>query len=294
LNAAILGMRRADIARKFDAIVAFAEIDGFIDTPVKRFSSGMFVRLAFAVAAHLEPEILLVDEVLAVGDAGFQRKCLGTIDTAVRAGRTVVFVSHDMGAVTALSRRAVLIDRGRVRAVGPAREVVHGYLRSLAEASGLGTRDLRPPDSLPVAVTALRTTGPDGKPTAVVTRSAAVAVTVEGEVRRRPDPGQEYFVAIDVRGAEGELLFRTHNVEQRERASVPDRLGAFALTCVLPPDLLPAGSYRIGLVSGIAGKVELQDVPTALSLDVVQDHLLAGLWTGTSGLLTPRCEWREG
>src|SRR5262249_59519167 len=111
VKAAILGMRRAESAQKFDAIVDFAESDGFIDTPVKRYSSGMFVRLAFAVAAHLEPEILLVDEVLAVGDAGFQRKCLGTIDAAVREGRTVIFVSHDMAAVTALSRRRLLPDR---------------------------------------------------------------------------------------------------------------------------------------------------------------------------------------
>jgi lipopolysaccharide transport system ATP-binding protein len=127
LNGALLGMRKAEIDRKFDEIVAFAETERLLDTPVKRYSSGMYVRLAFAVAAHLEPDILLVDEVLAVGDRSFQRKCLGKMDDISRGGRTVLFVSHNMGAVRALCRKALWLDRGRVEKIGPAHEVIQAY-----------------------------------------------------------------------------------------------------------------------------------------------------------------------
>jgi lipopolysaccharide transport system ATP-binding protein len=128
LNGAILGMKRTEIARRFDEIVAFAEIEPFLDTPVKRYSSGMYVRLAFAVAAHLEPEILLVDEVLAVGDAGFQRKCLGKMGDVAGQGRTVLFVSHNMAAVTALCGRAMLLSRGQTEFCGEADQAVARYM----------------------------------------------------------------------------------------------------------------------------------------------------------------------
>ena len=129
LNGAILGMRKAEIDRKFDEIVDFAEIEKFLDTPVKRYSSGMYVRLAFAVAAHLEPEILLVDEVLAVGDIAFQRKCLGKMGDVARGGRTVLFVSHNMAAIQALCDRSILIYRGSLAMNGTTPEVVQEYLR---------------------------------------------------------------------------------------------------------------------------------------------------------------------
>jgi len=128
LNGAILGMRKREIARKFDAIVAFAEIDKFVDTPVKYYSSGMYVRLAFSVAAHLEPDILLVDEVLAVGDAAFQRKCLGKMGETSREGRTVLFVSHNLGAMSALTRTCVYIHRGQLMDFGDTASVVQRYL----------------------------------------------------------------------------------------------------------------------------------------------------------------------
>ncbi|HEX2832201.1 MAG TPA: ABC transporter ATP-binding protein [Thermoanaerobaculia bacterium] len=128
LNGAILGMSREEIRRNFDAIVAFAEIEKFLDTPVKRFSSGMYVRLAFAVAAHLTPEILLVDEVLAVGDIDFQRRCLGRMNEVARSGRTVIFVSHNLSSIEALCRQTVLMSRGQVALQGPTREVLAGYL----------------------------------------------------------------------------------------------------------------------------------------------------------------------
>jgi lipopolysaccharide transport system ATP-binding protein len=131
LNGAILGMTRAEIARKFDEIVAFAEVERFLDTPVKRYSSGMYVRLAFAVAAHLEPEILIVDEVLAVGDAEFQKRCLGKMhDVAANQGRTVLFVSHNMAAIQALCGQALLLDGGRTRGIGGVKDVIEAYLLS--------------------------------------------------------------------------------------------------------------------------------------------------------------------
>ena len=138
LNGAILGMKRAEIDRKFDEIVAFAGVERFIDTPVKHYSSGMYLRLAFAVAAHLEPEILIVDEVLAVGDAEFQKRCLGKMGEVARGGRTVLFVSHNMDAVQRLCSRCVLLEGGRVATLGPTRQVVRRYLSAELRHAGPG------------------------------------------------------------------------------------------------------------------------------------------------------------
>jgi lipopolysaccharide transport system ATP-binding protein len=140
LNGAILGMKRAEITRDFDSIVEFAGVERFVDTPVKRYSSGMYVRLAFAVAAHLTPEILLVDEVLAVGDAEFQRRCLGRMSEVARSGRTVIFVSHNLSSIARLCPRTVLLDHGTVAAIGPSRDVIGRYL---ARGGGDSSWDLR-------------------------------------------------------------------------------------------------------------------------------------------------------
>src|SRR5262249_13125337 len=147
LNGAILGMTKAEIRRKLDEIVAFSECEDFIDTPVKRYSSGMYVRLAFAVAAHLEPEVLIVDEVLAVGDAQFQDKCLGKMQAGSRGGRTVLFVSHNMGAVRRLCSRVVLLDGGRVASIGEPAHVIEDYLGGAVQAAGLWRRDSPIPES---------------------------------------------------------------------------------------------------------------------------------------------------
>ena len=138
LNGAILGMPRKEINRKFDEIVAFAEVEKFLDTPVKRYSSGMYVRLAFAVAAHLEPEILVVDEVLAVGDAQFQKKCLGKMEEVGKQGRTVIFVSHNMGAIQSLCDKAILMDSGKIVAYGPVSDQIDRYINYTRE--GISTR----------------------------------------------------------------------------------------------------------------------------------------------------------
>ena len=132
VNGAVLGMKRADVNRRFDEIVAFAEIERFIDTPVKHYSTGMYLRLAFSVAAHLEADIMLVDEVLAVGDAAFQRKCLGKMSDVVHSGRTILFVSHDLAAISALCPSTMWIDAGSMRRIGPTSDVIHDYVAGAA------------------------------------------------------------------------------------------------------------------------------------------------------------------
>lgn len=141
LNGSILGMNKAEVERKFDEIVAFSGVEQFLDTPVKRYSSGMYVRLAFAVAAHLDPEILIVDEVLAVGDAQFQKKCLGKMETAGKEGRTVIFVSHNLSAVELLCPRAMLMESGMNSEIGPSKEIIGRYLESVSGLAGKSLRD---------------------------------------------------------------------------------------------------------------------------------------------------------
>jgi len=164
LSGAILGMGKSEINRKFDEIVAFSELEKFLDMPVKHYSSGMFVRLAFAVAAHLEPEILFVDEVLAVGDVRFQRKCLGKMHAVARVGRTVILVSHNMGSITQLCGRCVLLDEGGVKAVGGANEMVNQYLADSGAAGISVSLDPRRNVRADAVITDCWIAGEDGRP----------------------------------------------------------------------------------------------------------------------------------
>jgi lipopolysaccharide transport system ATP-binding protein len=230
--------------------------------------------------------------VLAVGDAGFQRKCLGKIDSVAREGRTVVFVSHDMNTVTTLSRRALLLDAGRLVQDAPVRDVVGRYLGMLTVEQPRGERRLTPPADAPVAVTAARTLGARGETAAALPRSEAIVIALDGEVRRPPREDEEYFVALDVHGPDGLRLFRTHNVEQRWFGAVPRETGAFRLTCTVPAELLIPGRHRLGVIVGVAGRGHVQEVDPLLEMDVMQDRLVADLWTGHVGVVTPRCEWK--
>ena len=180
-------MRKAEIDRKFDEIVAFSEIEQFLDTPVKRYSSGMYVRLAFAVAAHLEPEILIVDEVLAVGDFAFQKKCLGKMqDVATGDGRTILFVSHNMGALAQLCDRGILLEKGTVTAIGPIQDVIEDYL---AVGGRPGTAravfPIEPVQALPV--TSAEILHDDGSPGSDFSCDEPIEVRLQFEVRQ-PDP----------------------------------------------------------------------------------------------------------
>jgi homopolymeric O-antigen transport system ATP-binding protein len=293
LNGAILGMKKVEIDRRFDEIVAFAEIERFIDTPVKHYSSGMYVRLAFAVAAHLEPQILIIDEVLAVGDAAFQKKCLGKMGDIAKGGRTVLFVSHDMTAVASFSLQAALLDRGTLRQIGPVNEVVQEYLHSMAVGCVRGQRDLEPSPDLPFYVTSVGTSDYRDNATAVVPRSSALVITVQGEVQEVRPVSDEYLVALDIKTVNDMLLFRTHNIEQRASGGIPHRIGPFVLKCIIPPDLLPSGTYRVGVHTAIAGKMYLQDFYPVVEFDVIQDQLLGDIFAATHGILTPRCDWMQ-
>jgi lipopolysaccharide transport system ATP-binding protein len=187
-------MSRRDIQRRFDEIVAFAEVERFLDTPVKRYSSGMYVRLAFAVAAHVEPDILLVDEVLAVGDAAFQRRCLGKMEEVAGEGRTVLFVSHNMTTIQSLCERAYLLDGGRLVEEGPAREVVRSYLQVMSSTVNvpLDEREDRGGDGS-VRLCALRVEDADGHPSIRVGSRLRVTLSYRGD---RPLRNARLWVSI--------------------------------------------------------------------------------------------------
>jgi lipopolysaccharide transport system ATP-binding protein len=180
LNGAILGMKRSEIARQFDRIVAFAEVEPFVDTPVKHYSSGMYLRLAFAVAAHLEPEILLVDEVLAVGDAAFQKRCLGRLGEVAQEGRTVIFVSHNLSAVERLCDKALLLDHGRLVFQGSTSEAIERYLQA-GPTTGLLAEAARRPGRGWVRFTRIQALS-DGRPATHLTSGARVELRLDYEI----------------------------------------------------------------------------------------------------------------
>ena len=181
LNGAILGMKRTEIERKFDEIVEFSEVEQFIDTPVKRYSSGMYLRLAFAVAAHLEPEILVVDEVLAVGDAEFQRKCMGKMSDVAQAGRTVLFVSHNMSAILRLTEETIVLDKGRLVYRAPTPQAVDYYMAAGFTGAGerLWTAEEIPADAAPFRPLALRLRDTNGQVVDTLRSTEPISVEME-------------------------------------------------------------------------------------------------------------------
>jgi lipopolysaccharide transport system ATP-binding protein len=243
LNGAILGMTRAEITRKFDEIIAFAEVEQFLDTPVKRYSSGMYVRLAFAVAAHLEPEILIVDEVLAVGDAAFQKKCLDKMDEAGHTGRTVLFVSHNMQAVTRLSNRCVLLDKGRLVLDGPSSRVAGAYL-----SSGVGVTSARewgdladaPGDDV-VRLRGVRVRSRDGELVDTIDIRRPVGIELDYEVL---EPGHVFHPHFGLRNEDGVMLFVAQDVDEtwRRRRRPP---GRYCSTGWIPGNLLAEGAISV-------------------------------------------------
>lgn len=249
LNAAILGMRRGDISKNFDAIVSFAEVEKFIDTPVKHYSSGMYLRLAFAVAAHLEPEILVIDEVLAVGDANFQKKCLGKMEEVAHAGRTVLFVSHNMAAVERLCTRAMLLEQGTVATTGPVREVLNRYLTS--ETGQLGERKwpdsrLAPGDGV-VRMRAVRAV--DEKRTIV--NQVRVTETFELELEFEVfEAGHRLDVVFYLYDSSGNIVFVTQDSQSQEWRARTRPVGVHRSRCRVPANLLNEG--RLSVLAGIS------------------------------------------
>jgi ABC-type polysaccharide/polyol phosphate transport system ATPase subunit len=273
LNGAILGMTRTEMRRKFDEIVAFAEVEKFLDTPVKRYSSGMYVRLAFAVAAHLEPEIMVVDEVLAVGDAEFQRKCLGKMRDVSSHGRTVVFVSHNMGAIRALTRRCLLLDGGRIQADTSAAEAVEAYLAHAARGveGGVFLRGEPPARGRPFHVHQVTTRRePDAEPINQFDCDQPFLICVDYAATRRV-PG--LFGYINLLRADGAMIYEG---DSRDMGCNPlDEIngGEGRLLIKVPPRILGAGTYQIYLSfrSGFDSAGPEIDTPGIVGQFVVDD-----------------------
>jgi lipopolysaccharide transport system ATP-binding protein len=277
LNGAILGMRRTEIESKFDEMVAFAEIEKFIDTPVKHYSSGMYVRLAFAVAAHLEPEILLVDEVLAVGDAAFQKKCLGKMGDVVQQGRTVLFVSHNMGLMQALCQRGIFLHDGIVRADTSIDGAVQAYLQTLEqpESVDLARRTDRKGRGR-VRLTAVEILNGGGGPPSVDAASVGAAAMLRTGspacFRFHFDgtmPGMSCVFTIFNQLGQRIAYFKS---DAPGPADLHDPDNGSTFVCELDELLLVAGRYRLGVL--IRGGGEWQDyVETAATFDVQEGQL---------------------
>jgi lipopolysaccharide transport system ATP-binding protein len=240
LNGAILGMTRAEIQRKFDEIVAFAETEQFIDTPVKHYSSGMTVRLAFAVAAHLEPEILIVDEVLAVGDLMFQKKCLGKMDEVARAGRTVLFVSHDLNAVNSLCERAILLHKGGIATSGATADVSRYYLdHSNNMYSAITWAPLPNKVETEVKLNNVNVLQNNAATSAINCREPFI-IDIDYELRQ-PLRASRFFLIV--RNDRGELIFTTSDYDVLTPAAENRKAGRFVSRIEIPGGLLKTGGY---------------------------------------------------
>ncbi|MCX5998576.1 MAG: ABC transporter ATP-binding protein [Chloroflexi bacterium] len=244
LNGAIIGMKKVEIDRRFDEIVAFAEIEKFLDTPVKRYSSGMYVRLAFAVAAHLEPEVLIVDEVLAVGDASFQKKCLGKMGDVAKGGRTVLFVSHNMAAITRLCPHAILLESGRVLRAGEASRVVSDYLESgLAKRAAREWPELhKAPGNDIVRLRAVRVRDQDGTITDATDIRKGVGIEIEYDVLQ---PGHVLVPNYHFFNEQGVCAFVASDLDP-EWHRKPRSAGRYVSTAWIPGNFLSEGRLTVG------------------------------------------------
>jgi lipopolysaccharide transport system ATP-binding protein len=266
LNGAILGMRRAEILRKFDEIVAFAEVEKFIDTPVKRYSSGMYLRLAFAVAAFLESEILLVDEVLAVGDANFQKKCLGKMRDVSASGRTVLFVSHNMAAVEGLCNRCLFISDGKLTGDGTPHELVTKYLAAEA-APEHATRDLHQHPGrrggMKTILTGVTLTTPSGLPASSIRMGEGLTIIIEFDCGLHPvRPNVNLCVKNNY------VPVFTASTRVQKQYQVADSMSAGSISCELRDLPLLEGTYSIDLFFGDEYQ-SLDVIYDAISFDVI-------------------------
>jgi lipopolysaccharide transport system ATP-binding protein len=296
LNGAILGMTRAEIKRKFDEIVAFSGIEKFLDTPVKRYSSGMYVRLAFAVAAHLEPDILIVDEVLAVGDSQFQKKCLGKMDeVAKKEGRTVLFVSHSMPAITRLCSHAIFLAKGEVAALGRPHEIVRHYLSDGTNhpAERTWTEETAPGDDV-ARLHRVRVCDENGELREAYKTTDRVEIEIDYWCLSREE---RIVVSIHFVNEEGTILFCSNDWNDDSWWSTPRRHGLVRARCSVPPHFLAEG--RINILAALC--TYNPDAVHALEQDAVSFQVIedpdsrtargeyAGVWPG---VLRPRLKWK--
>ena len=264
LNGAILGMTRAEIRQQFDAIVDFSGVEQFLDTPVKRYSSGMCVRLAFSVAVHLKPEILIVDEVLAVGDGDFQRRCLAKMDEVARSGRTIILVSHNLGSIQALCSRVLFLEGGRLVQDGPADEVIGNYLQRLQTMSGSTEDD---PDSWHgsgvVRVTHVRLLSPANELLSNVMGGEDLVVEI---AYQSPTRGQRASVILNLYNDDGLAVAAAHTL--LTRPDLPPLGEAGVLRCVMRRLPLTTGQYRLAIAIQVNGETA-DYLPRAASLEVI-------------------------
>jgi lipopolysaccharide transport system ATP-binding protein len=293
LNGTILGMTRREINAKLSRIIDFSGVERLIDTPVKRYSTGMYVRLAFAVAAHLDPEVLIIDEVLAVGDYEFQQRCMGRIEDISKSGRTVLFVSHDMQAVSRLCNRIYWLEQGRVAESGPSAQVVASYLQAQA---GVGAERTFTPETAQgdvARITSARIVDEDGKTVDAVDVRRSVGVEIAFTVLK---PGNALFPKIKISTGQSEIAFNALDTDQRWREPVEP--GAYVSTAWIPGNLLNEGmvSVDVGIASLAAPKLlHHVSLPSVLSFHV-QDpgagDSAKGLFTGQlRGVVRPVLEW---
>ncbi|MBI5935036.1 MAG: ABC transporter ATP-binding protein [Chloroflexi bacterium] len=294
MNGAILGMKRAEIDRKFDEIVDFSEVATFIDTPVKRYSSGMYLRLAFAVAAHLEPEILVVDEVLAVGDAEFQRKCLGKMGDVAQQGRTVLFVSHNMSAILRLTQEAIVLNKGKLVMRAPTQQAVDFYLSSGQAQAGERAWDA---DDVPAAsapFTPIRLTVKDGRGKVVDTIRSTEPVTLEFEYRLDA-PVTGLRIGIYVSTMRGEYVltsFDTDDADHFEKYAVRNT-GYYISRATLPADIFNEGRYSVGVNASSFGVRRYFMDENALAFNVDISGAPGTQWPEPRvGPIRPRLEWK--
>ena len=289
LNGAILGMKQAEIERKFDEIVAFAEVEKFIDTPVKRYSTGMYVRLAFSVAAHLEPEILIVDEVLAVGDAAFQKKCLGRMEGVAKEGRTVLFVSHNMAAITQLCWRALWLEGGRLKLDDASSSVVSSYLSSGTQTSSTWNRNHSSIEASAdnIQIKSARVLSTDNEPTAVVNFGSQFKIEIAYEITH---PVTNLSMLCRVTDSQGNVVWTswdTDTTDWKVRAREPD---CYLSVCKVPACLLRPGRYYLSV--GGFGDVRMKQPhyhENVLAFDVSEVGYHLNL--DRRGVITPLLEW---
>lgn len=289
LNGAILGMTKAEIRSKFDEIITFAEIDKFIDTPVKRYSSGMYVRLAFAVAAHLEPEILIVDEVLAVGDAEFQKKCLGKMSEVANRGRTVLFVSHNMDAVRRLCSRGILLKGGQIQAAGSVDRIVNDYLSVAARYGSCSVIRYpeQPKDTFHIEQ--IQVLDRNGVPKQKVCTWDAVRFRV---VFNSPREVKNGSVVLQISTTTGSRLLLASTKPDQSFPMTFHR-GTNSIDCFIPQLMLSAGQYHVGASLAIPNIEFLCDGLDYGSLEVDgRDVFNSGLSPNASRSLIPMdCRW---
>jgi lipopolysaccharide transport system ATP-binding protein len=287
LNGAILGMTRAEVRAKFDEIVAFAEVDQFVDTPVKRYSSGMYVRLAFAVAAHLEPEILIVDEVLAVGDIAFQKKCLGKMGEVAQGGRTVLFVSHNMASIQRLCQSAVLLEGGAVARLGEAGMVTDYYLQGgMARALAWERADTAAPAGLDYFIRRFRVARADGSAPETVTAGEEVRLAVEFVVRR---PMARLLLGVNVEDMSGTVIFST--APETGGAATPREPGRYTATLIIPAGVLLPRTYVLRPFLGVQKAYDwpgvlvfpVADSPTFIYTQIIPER--------SRGVIDTNCTW---